>query len=73
MIALSNTDAERLVRHTCDYLEIIDRDYSRSKSLRKRNEVRLLRLLVEKVDRRLRQEKLNRNKQSNNTEYGKKI
>lgn len=73
MIALSNTDAERLLRHTSDYLEIIDRDYSRSKSLRKRNEVRLLRLLVEKVDRRLRQEKLNRNKQSNNTEYGKKI
>lgn len=74
MIALSNVDAESLLKYATAHLEILSANPPRKVSRAAINEVRILRVLVRKINRKLDKacpERLNNNKQLNN--HGKKI
>lgn len=66
MITLSNADAEKLLKYATDQLEILTVNHPRKGSTVAINEVRRLRLLLRKINRKLNKvcpERLNNIKQ----------
>lgn len=74
MITLSNVDAEKLLKYATDQLDTLRSNLSKYRTTRTINEVRMLQILVKKVNRKLNDvcpgRMNNKNKLQNN---GKKI